>query len=69
MFMEFFSFKVDYRRQGYTNIYLKNIKSVRPYRHDEYPRFIYMAYPYYLSAISMAAGVVILTIFLLFTKN
>jgi len=64
-----FSFKVDYKRQGYTNINLKNIKSVRPFRHDEYPRFIYMAYPYYLSAISMAAGVVILTIFLLFTKN
>jgi len=63
-----FSFKLDYRRMGYTNINLKNIKSVRPFRHDEYPRFLSMAYPYYLSSVSMVFGVFLLTVFLIFTK-
>jgi len=64
-----YTFKIEYKRMGYTNINLKNVIPVRPYRHDEYPRFIKMAYPYYLSSISMVGGVIILTIFLLFTKN
>jgi len=63
-----FSFKIDYKRLGYTNINVKNIVPVRPFRHDEYPRFLRMAYPYYLSSISMVGGVILLTIFLLFTK-
>jgi len=64
-----FTFKIDYKRMGYTNVNVKNIIPVRPFRHDEYPRFLHMAYPYYLSSMSMIGGVIVLTIFLLFTKN
>jgi len=64
-----YSFKVEYRRMGYTNINLKTIVPVRPFRHDEYPRFLTMAYPYYLSSMSMVGGVILLTIFLLLTKS
>jgi len=63
-----FSFKVDYFQIGYTSLSLKTIQSVRPYRHDEYERFIKTAWPYYLSAFSMLGGVFVLLVFLLFTK-
>jgi oligosaccharyltransferase complex subunit beta len=62
-----FSFKVDYFELGYTSLSLKTIQSVRPFRHDEYPRFIKTAYPYYTSATIMLAGVFILFVFLLFS--
>jgi len=64
-----YTFKLDYKRKGFTNINLKNTVPVRPFRHDEYPRFLKMAYPYYLSSISMVGGVILLTIFLLFSSK
>jgi len=63
-----FSFKVNYHQIGYTSLSLKTIQSVRPFRHDEYERFIKTAYPYYASSISMIAGVFVLFVFLLFSK-
>jgi len=63
-----FSFKVDYHELGYTSLSLKTIQSVRPFRHDEYPRFIKTAYPYYLSSMIMLGGVFILFVVLMFTK-
>jgi hypothetical protein len=41
---------------GYTTIHVAEQVSVRPFRHNEYERFIVAAYPYYASALaSMAA--------------
>jgi len=62
-----FSFKVDYFELGYSSLSLKTIQSVRPFRHDEYPRYIKTAYPYYTSATIMLAGVFVLFVFLLFS--
>jgi len=63
-----FSFEVDYYQIGYTSLSLKTIQSVRPFRHDEYERFIKTAWPYYVSTWSMLGGVFLLFVFLLFTK-
>jgi len=63
-----FSFKVDYHELGYTALSLKTIQSVRPFRHDEYPRFIKTAFPYYTSASIMLAGVFVLFVFLMFSR-
>jgi len=63
-----FSFKVNYHQIGYTSLSLKTIQSVRPFRHDEYERFIQTAFPYYASAISMVLGVFVLFVFLLLSK-
>lgn len=30
--------------------------TVRPYRHDEYPRYLLQAYPYYLSTFATIGG-------------
>lgn len=61
-----FTFNVDYRRLGYSNIVFQERIPVRPYRHDQYERFIVAAYPYYASALSMMVGLCFLSWFFLF---
>jgi len=64
-----FSFKLRFRELGYTALDTKTVKSIRPYRHDQYPRFLTTAYPYYTGCISVVVGVAIFSAFFLFTKN
>ncbi|CAK9225976.1 unnamed protein product [Sphagnum troendelagicum] len=47
-----FQFKVEYQRLGYTTLSLSKQIPVRPFRHNEYERFIPAAFPYYGSAFS-----------------
>jgi len=54
-----YKFSVEYYRRGYSPVRLSQEVSVRPFRHDEYERFILQAYPYYAAAWSMLLGVVI----------
>ena len=49
-----FSLRVDYRRSGWSFLDEKVVISVTPLRHDEYPRFIAGALPYYVSAIGVS---------------
>ena len=51
-----FKFVVDYWRPGWSYISTSDTASVMPYRHDEYPRFILGAWPFYSSAISMSVA-------------
>ena len=51
-----FKFSVEYRRLGYSWLSLQRTVPVRPFRHNEYERFIPAAYPYYGAAFSMMAG-------------
>lgn len=64
-----YKFVVDYNRIGYTHLYSSTQVSVRPLRHTQYERFIRSAYPYYLSAFSMMAGVFIFSCFFLYHKD
>jgi len=64
-----FTFKVEYERLGYTFLRLRDQAPVRPYRHDEYERFIVAAYPYYAGALSMLAGVVVFSLVFLFSGD
>jgi len=57
-----YQFKVDYVRTGLTRLYSTTQFSVRPWRHDQYERFISSAYPYYASAFSMMAGVLMFSV-------
>lgn len=54
-----YKFSIGYYRRGYSPIHTSQVVSVRPFRHDEYERFILQAYPYYAAAFSMLFGVVI----------
>jgi len=51
-----YQFKVEYNRIGYTRLYSATQIPVRPFLHTQYERFILCAYPYYVSAFSMMAG-------------
>lgn len=64
-----FQFKVEYQRLGYTSLSLSKQIPVRPFRHNEYERFIPTAYPYYGAAFSMMGGFFIFTIAHLYTKQ
>jgi len=55
-----FKWVLDYRRPGYSNIMKSEQIPIRPYRHDEYERFILQAYPYYATVVSMMGGFFVL---------
>ncbi|XVF44931.1 hypothetical protein PTKIN_Ptkin02bG0162600 [Pterospermum kingtungense] len=63
-----FQFKVEYQKLGYTSLSLSKQIPVRPYRHNEYERFIPAAYPYYGAAFSMMTGFFIFSFFHLYSK-
>lgn len=46
----------------FTNLFYSNTVSVVPKRHDEYPRFISAAWPYYAGALSTSIGFVAFSI-------
>jgi oligosaccharyltransferase complex subunit beta len=64
-----FKFLVDYRRVGYTHLYDVQQVTVRQFDHTQYERFVHSAYPYYVSAFSMMAGVVIFSLIFLYHKE
>jgi oligosaccharyltransferase complex subunit beta len=63
-----FTFKVDYKRLGYS--YLESITRVpvRPYKHNEYERFIESAYPYYAGTFSMVGSFLVFAVLFLYSK-
>lgn len=66
-----YKFEIEYRRYGYTFIDEILEVSVIQYRHDEFPRFLTIAYPYYVTVFaSMTAGFIFIVFFLFsdFTK-
>ncbi|KAJ3118927.1 hypothetical protein HK100_000518 [Physocladia obscura] len=57
-----FTFQVEHkRREGYSWIDEKEVVSIHPFRHDEYPRFLSAAFPYYANVFSIMAGFVVLS--------
>lgn len=64
-----FQFKVDYNRIGYTHLFSTTQVSVRPFQHTQYERFIYSAYPYYVSAFSMMIGLFFFSLVFLHYKD
>ena len=51
-----YKFVVDYRRPGYSALHVSHQVSVTPYRHDQYERFLWVAYPYYAAAFTLMAA-------------
>ncbi|KAJ4715045.1 Dolichyl-diphosphooligosaccharide--protein glycosyltransferase 48 kDa subunit [Melia azedarach] len=63
-----FQFKVEYFRLGYTSLSLSKQIPVRPYRHNEYERFITAAFPYYGASFTTMAGFFVFSILYLYSK-
>ena len=62
-----FKFRVFYRRVGYSVLHAETQVSIRPFKHNEYERFIFSAYPYYMSAFSAMIGFFVFSMFFLFS--
>ena len=63
-----FKFIIDYNCLGYSYLHLEEQVPIRPFRHDEYERFIVAAYPYYASIFSSMAAFFIFGFAVLYTK-
>ncbi|GJP43704.1 hypothetical protein CLOM_g9155 [Closterium sp. NIES-68] len=63
-----FQFKVEHKRLGYSTISLSKQIPVRPFRHDEFERFIPAAFPYYASTFSMMIGFFVIGFVFLYHK-
>ena len=61
-----FKFQLDYQRPGLTHIHLEEPAPIRPYRHDEFERFIPAAFPYYAAIACSGAGFFIVSAVLLY---
>eukprot|EP01083_Nonionella_stella_P199215 730675_1 len=61
-----YKFTIKYQRKGWGYIEHEQLVSVRPFRHDEYQRFLPTAFPYYLGSASMIIGFALFTIVFLF---
>jgi oligosaccharyltransferase complex subunit beta len=64
-----FSLKVTYQRKGYSFLNEKTTVPVRHFKHNEYPRFITSAFPYYTSVWSMIVSLWIFVAVYLFHKS
>jgi len=51
-----YKFVVKYNKLGYTNLLMEEQVSIHPFRHDQFERFIDVAFPYYASAFSCMAA-------------
>ncbi|CAH1421633.1 unnamed protein product [Lactuca virosa] len=63
-----FQFKVEYQRLGYTSLSLAKQIPVRPFRHNEYERFIPTAFPYYGASFSTMAAFFVFSFVYLYSK-
>ncbi|KAL5704852.1 Dolichyl-diphosphooligosaccharide--protein glycosyltransferase 48 kDa subunit [Ranunculus cassubicifolius] len=63
-----FQFKVEYNRLGYTSLSLSKQIPVRPFRHNEYERFLTAAFPYYGASFTTMVGFFIFTFVYLYSK-
>lgn len=53
-----FTFRVNWKRHGWTYILTEDVAPVRPFNHDEYPRMLSSSWPYVAGAISTMVGFV-----------
>lgn len=64
-----FKFVIDYKRLGYSYIDVTTKLPLRPFRHNEFPRYLPAAYPYYVSVIVMFSAFLLFSAIFLFSKS
>ncbi|KAJ3190431.1 hypothetical protein HDU85_000727 [Gaertneriomyces sp. JEL0708] len=64
-----FTFKVDYKRHGFTWLSEADTVQVRPFRHDQYPRFLSAAWPYYANVFSLLVAFTVFSTVFLWNKD
>ena len=64
-----FKFYFNYMRHGLSFLSHEETVQVRPFRHDQYPRFLKVATPYYIGSFSMMISFVLLSGVFLFHRQ
>lgn len=64
-----FTFSINYKRHGLSWIEAKDIVQVRPFRHDDYERFIFSAWPYYINVGSMIVAFLVVSSVWVFDRD
>jgi oligosaccharyltransferase complex subunit beta len=64
-----FTFKFEYSRRGLSFIKHVETVQVRPFRHDQYPRFLVVAAPYYVASASMMVSFVVFSALFLYHRD
>ncbi|KAJ8323377.1 oligosaccharyl transferase glycoprotein complex, beta subunit [Batrachochytrium dendrobatidis] len=64
-----FSFKLNYQRHGLSYISASETVQVRPFRHNQFPRFLVVAYPYYANIFSLMVAFFLFSAVFLFNKE
>jgi len=64
-----YTLRVNYHRVGYTSVVENTQVTIRPFKHNEFERFIIAAYPYYASAFSMMFGVFVFGFVFLYARE
>ena len=62
-----YQFKIIYKKPGYTFINLAERVTVRPYKHDEYERFLFVASPYTFGMVATIVGTFIFMLVYLYS--
>jgi oligosaccharyltransferase complex subunit beta len=63
-----YKFKISHRRYGYTLLEEETLVSCIQFRHDEYPRFLNVAMPYYLNVFLLMGAGFLFIVFFLYTE-
>ncbi|OLY78576.1 Dolichyl-diphosphooligosaccharide-protein glycosyltransferase 48 kDa subunit [Smittium mucronatum] len=64
-----FKFIVNYKRYGLSNLVLEKIIPIEPLRHDQFPRFLTQAYPYYATSFFLLLGFVAICYLFIFVPD
>ncbi|WOG89597.1 hypothetical protein DCAR_0208835 [Daucus carota subsp. sativus] len=63
-----FQFKIEYNKIGYTSLSVSKQIPVRPFRHNEYERFLTTAFPYYGASFTTMVAFFLFSIIYLYNK-
>ncbi|KAF4694320.1 hypothetical protein FOZ60_008478 [Perkinsus olseni] len=64
-----FKFVVDYNRLGLNHLHIEEVAPLRNYKHNDYPRFLFCAYPYYASVFVAAFGLFVIAFLMIYDKE
>lgn len=64
-----FTFRVNYRRDGLSGVLVEDVIPIHPFKHNEFPRFLLPAYPYYAATMSMSVGFLVFSAIWLYNKD
>lgn len=64
-----FKFVVNYKKPGYSFISTSTKVPVRPFKHNEYDRYLFQAYPYYIGVFGTMFSFFVFFIYFLLDKS